>query len=430
VLIQEMKRIFDVKEIRLDAARIDDDIKVLLVIHPRNLPEETEYAIDQYVLRGGKLIAFVDPYAYFDQQPDLQNPFGGNQAGSSSFYNLFKAWGIDVDMGKVIADLTYASGSGPRLLPTLLNLTNQALNMDDVVTSQVGTLLIPFGGAFKGKPADGLTQTVLAHTSKNAMPVDLIIATLSGEPSTRGFQPTNENMPLAIRLTGTFHTAFPEGKPKPFAMPPRADKKKGAEAKKDEAKPEPQLKQSVAENSVVLVADVDLLSDGAAVEIQEVFGQRVAVPRNGNLALALGLVEHFSGDSALIGLRSRATFSKPLTVLREMEAQAQQQYLGKIKELEDNLNQTQENLKKLQTTKGGAASTILTAEQQAELDNFRRRAVETRRDLKELRKNLRVETDTLEFWTKVVNIGLVPLLVALTGLAFALRRRKAAAAAA
>ena len=424
VLIQEMKRIFDVKEVRLDAPRIDDEIKVLLVIHPRNLPEETEYAIDQYVLRGGKLIAFVDPYAYFDQQPDLQNPFGGNQAGSSSFYNLFKAWGIDVDMGKVIADLTYASGSGPRLLPTLLNLTPQALNMDDVVTSQVGTLLIPFGGAFKGKPADGLTQTVLAHTSKNAMPVDLIIATLSGEPSTRGFQPTNEEMPLAIRLTGTFHTAFPEGKPKPFAMPPRADKKKGPEPKKEEPKPEPQLKQSTAENSVVLVADVDLLSDGAAVEIQEVFGQRVAVPRNGNLALALGLVEHFSGDNALIGLRSRATFSKPLTVIREMESQAQQQYLGKIKELEDNLNQTQENLQKLQKGKGGPATAIMTGEQQAELDNFRKRAAETRRDLKELRKNLRVETDALEFWTKVVNIGLVPLLVALAGLVLALGKRR------
>jgi ABC-type uncharacterized transport system involved in gliding motility auxiliary subunit len=426
VVMQELKKIFDVREIRLDAPRIDDDIKVLLVIHPRNLAEETEYAIDQFVLRGGKLIAFVDPYAYFDQQPDLQNPFGGNQAGSSTFYNLFKAWGIDVDMGKVIADLTYASGSGPRLLPTLLQLNTPALNMDDVVAGQVGTLLIPFGGAFKGKPAEGLTQTVLVHTSRNAMPVDLIIATLSGEPSTRGFQPTNEEMPLAIRLTGKFHSAFPEGKPQPYGAP-RADKKKG-ETKKDEPKAEPQLKQSAEENSVVLVADVDLLSDGAAVEIQEVFGQRVAVPRNGNLALALGLVEHFSGDSALIGLRSRATFSKPLTVIREIEAQAQQQYLGKIKELEDNLNQTQENLQKLQKGKGGATSTaILTSEQQAELDNFRKKAVETRRDLKELRKNLRVETDALEFWTKVINIGLVPLLVALTGLALALRRRRAAA---
>ena len=199
VLVQELKKIFDVREVKLDAPKIDDAIKVLLVIHPRNLSEDTEYAIDQFVLRGGKLIAFVDPYAYFDQQPDLQNPFGGAQAGQSTFYNLFKAWGVDVDMGKVIADLSFASGAGPRLLPTLLALNAQALNMDDVVTSQLGTLLIPFGGAFKNKLADGLKQTVLVHTSKNAMPVDLIIATLSGEPSTRGFQPTNEEMPLAIR---------------------------------------------------------------------------------------------------------------------------------------------------------------------------------------------------------------------------------------
>jgi len=422
VLVQELKKIFDVREVKLDAPKIDDAVKVLLVIHPRNLSEDTEYAIDQFVLRGGKLVAFVDPYAYFDQQPDLQNPFGGAQAGQSMFYNLFKAWGVDVDMGKVIADLSFASGAGPRLLPTLLSLTTQALNMDDVVTSQIGTLLIPFGGAFKNKLADGLKETVLVHTSKNAMPVDLIIATLSGEPSTRGFQPTNEEMPLAIRLTGKFHTAFPEGRPKPYA-PPRADKKKGDE-KKAEEKAEPQLKQTAEDNSVVLVADVDLLSDGAAVEIQEVFGQRVAVPRNGNLALALGMVEQLSGDSALINLRSRASFSKPLTVVREMEARAQQQYLGKIKELEDNLNKTQENLQALQRGKSGTASSILTAEQQAELDNFRQRAVETRRDLKELRKNLRVETDALEFWTKVLNIGLVPLLVALAGLALALARRR------
>jgi ABC-type uncharacterized transport system involved in gliding motility auxiliary subunit len=421
VLGEELKKIFDVRELRMEATKIDDDIKVLLLIHPRNISDETEYAIDQFVMRGGKLIAFVDPYAYFDQQPDLQNPFGGSQAGQSTLYNLFKAWGVDIDMGKVVADLTFASGAGPRLLPTLLSLNQQALNMDDVVTSQVGTLLIPFGGSFKNKLAEGLRETVLARSSKNAMPVDLIIATLSGEPSTRGFQPTGEEMPLAIRLSGRFFSAFPEGKPKPFA-PPRADKK--PEEKKEEPKAAPHLRQSAEENTVVLVADVDMLADGAAVDIQEVFGQRVAIPRNGNLAFALGLVEHFSGDDALINLRSRAAFTKPLTVIRDMEARAQQQYLGKIKELEDSLNQTQENLQKLQRAKAGATSTILTAEQQAELENFRMKAAETRAALKELRRNLRVETDALEFWTKVVNIGLVPLLVTLAGLGLALARRR------
>ena len=426
VLISELKRSFELKEIKIDAKKIPDDIKVLLVIHPRDMLEDTEYAIDQFVLRGGKLIAFVDPYAYFDQQPDMQNPFGGSRAGQSTFYRLFKAWGVDVDMGKVIADMTFASGAGPRLLPTLLSLNTQALNMDDVVTSQVGTLLIPFGGAFKGKPAEGLTQTVLAHTSKNAMPVDLIIATLSGEPSTRGFEPTGKEMPIAIRLTGTFHTAFPEGKPKPYGA--SSDKEKKADEAKDKAANEPQIKQSAEENSVVLVADVDLLTDNAAVDVQEVFGQRVVIPRNGNLALAQGLVEQLAGDDALITLRSRAAFSRPLTVVQQMEAHAQQQYLGKIKELEDSLNQTQEKLQSLQKARGNASAAILTAEQQAELENFRKKAVETRLELKDLRKNLRMETDRLELWTKAINIALIPLLVALAGLVLALARRRRARA--
>ena len=418
VLAAELKRNFVVRKVDVDAQKIDDDIKVLLVVHPRNITEQGEYAIDQFIMRGGKLIAFVDPYAYFDQQRDMQNPFGGNQAAQSSFYTLFKAWGIDMNLNKVMADLTFASGAGPRLLPTLLNLNNEALNAEDVVTSQVGTMLVPFGGAFSGKPAEGLSQTVLVHTSKNAMPVDLIIATLSGEPSTRGFQPTGNEEPMAIRLTGKFKSAFPNGKPE--GMPARPGEKK--EEPKD--KPAAHLRESAAENSVVLVADADMLSDGAAVDIQDVFGQRLVVPRNGNLSFAQGLVEQFAGDQALMSLRSRASFTRPLTVMRQMEAEAQQSYLGKIKELEDTLNQTQEKLQGLQKGRTGAQANILTSEQQAEIENFRKRSVEIKKDLKELRKNLRVDTDRMELWTKVINIGLVPLLVALAGLMLAAMKRR------
>lgn len=424
VLGSELKRMFDVKKIELDAKKIDDDIKVLLVIHPRNLSEETEYAIDQFVLRGGKLIAFVDPYAYFDQQPDMQNPFGGNQAGQSMLYNMFKAWGLEVDGGKVIADMTFPSGSGPRLLPTLLSLNTEAFNMDDVVMNQVGTMLVPFSGSFKGKLAEGLKQTVLVHSSKNAMPVDLIIATLSGEPSTRGFAPTGNEEPLAIRLTGKFKTAFPNGAPAPFAPPP----KPGEEIKKVPSPTGKHLREAVAENSVVLIADVDMLTDGAAVEVQDVFGQKVVVPRNGNLAFAQSLVEQLSGDQSLMNLRSRVAFTKPLTVLRQMETQAQQSYLGKIKELEDIRNQATEKLQALQKGRTGsgasAGSAVLTAEQQVEIENFRKKVNETGKDLKELRKNLRVDTDRLELWTKVINIGAVPLLVAILGLVLALAKRR------
>ena len=179
---------------------------------------------------------------------------------------------------------------------------------------------------------------------------------------------------------------------------------------------------------MVLVSDVDLLTDGAAVEVQEVFGQRLIVPRNGNLNFAQSLVEQVSGDFDLTKLRSRAAFTRPLTVIQQMESRAQQSYLGKIKELEDNLQQTQEKLTALQKGRAGAQSTLMSPEQQAEVENFKKKTIETRRDLKELRKNLRVESEQLQFWTKVVNIGLVPLLVTVLGLGLALARRRRTAA--
>jgi ABC-type uncharacterized transport system involved in gliding motility auxiliary subunit len=424
VLASELKRIFDVREVKLTATKIDDDIKVLLVIHPRDIMETTEYALDQFVLRGGKLITFVDTYAYFDQQPDLQNPFGGSAAGQSSLYNLFKAWGVEPSNGKVVADLTFASGEGPRLLPTLLSLNTEALNLDDVVTSQVGTLLMPFAASFELKLPEGLKQTTLVHTSKNSMLADLIIATLSGEPSTRGFQPSGKEEPLAFRLTGKFKTAFPNGKPAdPFA------RGKPVDPAQFEADRKAHLREATAENTVVIVGDVDMLTDGAAVDIQEIFGQRVAVPRNGNLAFAQGLVEQMAGDSALISLRSRDSFSRPLTVIRQMEARAQETYLGKIKALEDELNQTTEKLQALQKGRASGGATggaILTPEQQAEMENFRKKSVETRRELKDVRKTLREETESLQLWTKVINIGLVPLLVMVLGITLAIIRRRQA----
>jgi len=283
-------------------------------------------------------------------------------------------------------------------------------------------MLIPFGSVFTGKPAAGLTQTVLVQTSPNAMLVDLIIATLSGEPATRGFQPSGSPYSLAVRLTGKFKTAFPEGKPKPYEPPSKEPKK--AEPKADEAKTDAVLKESAQDNSVVLVSDVDMLTDNAAVDVQEVFGQRLVVPRNGNLNFAQSLVEQVAGDFDLTSLRSRAAFTRPLTVVQRMESRAQQSYLGRIKELEDSLMQTQEKLAALQKQRGGTQSAILTPEQQTEVENFRKKAADAKRDLKDLRKNLRVESETLQFWTKLVNIGAIPLLVVILGLGLALARRR------
>ncbi|MEK6243899.1 MAG: GldG family protein [Pseudomonadota bacterium] len=414
VLANELKRDFNVKQVPLLAEAIDPEIKTLLVIHPRDLPDATEYALDQFVMRGGKLIAFVDPYAYFDQQPSPMPGIGGGGT-SSSLPKLFKAWGIDMNPGKVLADVVYASGAGQRYTPTVLTLNRTAFNRDDVVTSQIETLLYAFGGAFEVKPVDGLKVTELIKSSPNSMLVDNVVSTVSGEAAMKGFQPDNKARPLAMRLTGRFKTAFADGKPV-------SDNKKSS-VKKDEAS----LKESSGENSVILVADVDMLNDGAAVDIQEVFGRRIVVPSNGNLALAQSMVEQVASGDALTSLRSRATSFRPLAVVREMEAEAQKQYFGRLKSLEDELQKTTEKLQELQKARGAGVKSaqLMTPEQQVEIENFRKRVTETRKELKELRKNLRQDAESLVFWTKVVNIALMPLLVVLLGLAvFFLKRRR------
>jgi ABC-type uncharacterized transport system involved in gliding motility auxiliary subunit len=260
------------------------------------------------------------------------------------------------------------------------------------------------------------------------MPVDLIIATLTGEPSTKGFEPTNAEQPLGIRLSGKFKSAFPGGPPKdPYAEMQKdkeKEKEKEAEAKKPAA---PHLEQAKEPTTVVLVADADMLTDGAAVDIQDVFGQRVVVPRNGNLNLAQSLVEQLASDRNLIGLRSRAAFTRPLTVVRQMESKAQEAYLGKIKALEDDLQQTQQKLEDIQKRRGDAKDkgpVVLSPEQQSEVDAFRARSLEARKELKELRRDLREDVDRLQLWTKVVNIGAMPLLIVLIGVAIALSRRR------
>ena len=164
------------------------------------------------------------------------------------------------------------------------------------------------------------------------------------------------------------------------------------------------------------------------------FGRRIVVPSNGNLAFAIGMVEQFAAGNDLISLRSRAAAFRPLTVVRELEADAQKEYFGKIQSIESELQKTTEKLQDLQKARGAAAKSaqsaqILTPQQQEEIDRFRKRVSETRKELKELRKNLRQDAEQLVLWTKIANIALMPLLVALAGLAVALVRRRRQAAA-
>jgi ABC-type uncharacterized transport system involved in gliding motility auxiliary subunit len=420
--VSELKKDFTIREVPMTASKIDDDIGVLLVVHPRDITETTQYAIDQFVLRGGKLLAFLDPHAYFDQKHDQMAQVLGESSGQSSLPALLKSWGLDMDLNKVVADMTFA-GHNPQnnsVMPTVLLVNKTGINGDDIVTSQIDNLVLPFAGAFTGKPADGLKETVLVHSSPESELVEGVTASIGGDQIVKDFKASNVEYAMAVRLTGKFKTAFPDGPPKPA--------KDDKEETKDQSK-ETQLKVSKTDGVVILVGDTDLLSDQVCVQVQNFMGYRMVRPMNGNLNLVQSFVEQLAGDSDLISLRSRASLDRPFTRLKEMEAKAGRESEDKIKQLEAMRDETERKISELQAAKSGNDQKfILSPEQQKELENYQKTVADANKDLRSTQKKLRKETDALEFRTKVLNILAMPLLVAATGIVLALYKRKRTAA--
>jgi ABC-type uncharacterized transport system involved in gliding motility auxiliary subunit len=409
--ITELQKDFALKEVPLTASVIDNQIKVLLVVHPVNIPDTAQYAIDQFVLRGGKLAAFLDPHAYFDQTHERNKDFtiGGDNAGKSSLDKLLKAWGFDMDVNLVAADTSYAGRNLQTgdTMPTLLLVTRDGIDPNEAATSLTDNLVFPFAGVFSGKPADGLKESVLVKCSGNSELVDSMVATAESSRILRGFKPSNIEYPIAIHLSGQFRTAFPT-------------EQSG-------------LRESAKPGDVILVADTDMLNDKICVRVQNVMGRPVFEAVNGNLNFVQSIVEQLSGDDDLINPRSRASMSRPFTRVKAMEAQAGRKWQEKLQVLEAKQRETEQHIRALQSrapisTDGLQQPIILSPEQEKEMESYQKTLTEVARDMKEVRKNLRRNTESLEFQAKVVNIGAMPLLVATvgTGLAAMKTRRRSA----
>ena len=413
-LLSELMRDFNVKQVEVTTDKIPDDIKLLVVIHPKAISESTQYALDQFVLRGGKLVAFVDPLCVLDRPPT--EPGRMPPVSSSTLAKLFNAWGLTFDTAKVVADVEHVAQlqQGPN--PTVLALNETAVNKNDVVTANADNLLMAFSGTFSGTPADGLIETVLIKSSKRSQLVEAMMASFAAGEISKNFVPSGTEFPLAIRLAGKFKTAFPDGKPK-AANP--------VEQKPDEKPPEAGLKESAQPNTVVLIGDADMIQDPVAVREIQAIGQRLIMPLNSNLSFAQSVVEQLAGDSNLIAVRSRASRERPFTVVQKLQADADANYRSKIKELENSLAETQRNLSELQKSKGEAGQRfILSPEQQQELVNFRKKEADAKVQLKQMRKQLRSEIDSLENRIKWLNIAGMPFVVILAGFGLAVLKRR------
>ncbi len=438
IFISELKRDFNVKQVEMTAEKIDDDINLLVVVHPANISDRTQYALDQFVLRGGKLIVFLDPLSVVDSQNamGMQNMMQRAAQGGSNLEKLLKAWGIEYDVSKVIADKTYQTrvsrGEGQVSMdPTWLMLTPDAINRDDPATSDLDSILMPFAGSFSGSPAAGLTQTVLLKTSATAGGVDRMMAQFGGGAG-RDFAPAGKELALAIRLQGKFKTAFPDGPPAGATeSKDEDDHDKEGEGKTDGSKAADgeSLKEAKTESVVVLVADSDMLFDRFAVRVTNFLGQRLMEPMNANLTFLQNLVEQMMGDSNLIKVRSRAVQSRPFTVVRRIQAEAEESYRAKIADLEKQAQDFQQKIFDLQQAKGDKGQrVILPKEVQDDIKRLQESELRTKKELKNVRKNLRKDIDSLETNLKWINIAAMPLLVTVAGITIAVFKRKKTAA--
>ena len=447
MVIEQMRQLFEVRSLPPGLDEIPDDVDVLMLAHPQTLPAGTLYAIDQYVLRGGRVVAFVDPYSE-TQQAGMAGGFMP-PAGSrrSEVDDLLAAWGVVLGED-VVADLDLAlkvrMDQGGRVLtfdyPVWVNVLPDTFDADDVVTGNLGNL--GFGTPGYLEPAEGAATVftpLVSTTPRAAQFTTGQIAAVTTDPRDLldTYTPQDRPYTLAARISGKVRTAFPDGRP-----PPESTDEAGGEegngsagaAEESGAGGEPKaehLSESAEDAQIILVADADMLADRFWVVVEEFLGNRIALPSAANGTFVINALDNLTGSGDLISVRNRGTFTRPFTRIVALRQQAERAFRVKEQELIAQLEETERRLVELEESNQGNDSLILTDAQRDELVRFRQERVRIRKELREVRRQLRADIEALESWLKFANIGLVPILIGLGGLAAGLtqiRRRRTAGA--
>ena len=423
--LRQLQQDFNVERLEATATEISDDIDLLLVIHPKNISDATEYAIDQFVLSGRKLIVFADPLALKDegnnQNPQMRIPGMG---GASTLSRLFTKWGVNFENSKVVADFNFRLNqrdplSRGRIMPAYLALGKKAFNQEEIVTRDLGSIRMPYAGSFDvSNLATGLTAKELISSSDQAKLVDGMSSQFNGEKIMDSFltgsedgKPTGTNkFALAVKISGTFTTAFPDGKPGSSGDEEESDEEKTTNSN--------HLKESESENHVCLIGDTDLLS-----EEHFLIQQRFLLSQN--VSFVQNIVDHF-GDDTLINIRSRNQ-DRPFTTIVDLEKEAQSKFEDKLKKLEAEQQAILQEKTKLESTGEGQNQFTLSIDPEA-LKDIQKKELEKRKQIREIRKELRSEIDLIQLQIKLANIVSMPALVIIAGIIFFVRKRKVTAA--
>ncbi|MBN1240355.1 MAG: Gldg family protein [Gammaproteobacteria bacterium] len=460
-ITQQARQLFDVRTLPTSLDSIDEDIGVLWVVHPEDLDDQTLYAIDQFVLRGGRALIFVDPLA--EVVGAAAGPSGFGAPGGSTLTRLFDAWGVEFSEDQVVADNVYglSVNMGPGQRPVrhigLLGLDAEAMDQQDVITSGLETINIGTAGHFTATGDGEATLSPLLTSSPEAalLPAERFQFLSNPGDLLNDFTPTGERYVLAARLEGPVETAFPDGPPQQDSADDDAgataadeqDAAAGGEAADaggddgsgdpgdgpaggpeggQESDGAPAHLTSADSANVVLVGDVDVLSDRMWVQVQSFLGQQLATAFASNGDFVTNALDNLSGSAELIGLRSRATYSRPFTTVEALQREADAQFRATEQRLQAELAETERRLAELQSARDDTTSLLMSPEQQQELERFLDQQVRIRQELRAVRRNLDQSIEQLGTRLKIVNIVAVPLALTIIALlvVFIRRRRK------
>ena len=407
MVMEEIRQLFQIESLKADVDLIPEHVSVLLLVHPKQLPEQTLYAIDQFVLRGGKLLAFVDPFSEADTQAEMPGEMVIDK--SSDLEPLFKAWGLRMVPDQVLGDGSYAMSVSmgqdrrPVRHAAWLSLPKKALDQDDISTAALENLTVAAAGILE--PLEGAkTRFIpLIQSSQYAMPFDVKRFAMLQDPEEliRELQPTGERYSLAARIDGPAQSAYPDG----------------IEGRKDGL-------QQADNINVIVVADTDLLTDRMWVQVQDFFGQRIPQPWADNAGFAINALDNLAGSEALISVRSRGRFTRPFAAVEAIQREAEVRFREKEQALQARLADTEQKLAALQQNDDPSKALELTPEQQATVQQFLQEKLKIRKELREVRYQLNADIEALGRALKFVNIALVPLLLTLGVLALWLWRRR------
>jgi ABC-type uncharacterized transport system involved in gliding motility auxiliary subunit len=430
-IIEQLRQLDKVETLGLEIDAVPADIDVLMLVHPQNLSPKTLFAIDQFVLKGGKALAFVDPYSEL-QAGQRARP---GAPADSNLEPLFKAWGLRLLPNTVAGDRREArrvavqvTGRGQQAIDYVawLNLRGSDINHDDVITAELKQLAMASAGILE--PIEGATTRLepLVTTSTEAMklPVDKV-APLPDVPALlTAFRSEDTRYTLAARVTGPVATAFPDGPPKPAATPAKPD---------EPAKPEQTLapvnflRQSAQPINIVVVADTDMLDDRFWAQSQDFFGRRIIVPTANNGDFVANAVEVLAGGEDLVDLRSRGSSARHFLLVEKIQRVADDRYAAEQQALQEKLKQTQQKLRELTGNNPATPAAPLSPEQARTIEQFRADMVATRQQLRAVQGALRQDIEGLKAILEFCDIALVPILVAVAAIvlgALRLRRRR------